>query len=250
MKRKSKNQFLEEARSVHGDKYDYSKVEYINGETKVEITCPLHGSFFQKPVIHLRGKGCQSCAVEKLKRRSTEGYNDIGCGTIEGKESPSYTHWKSMLLRCYSQKHLKRQPTYIGCSVCDDWKTHGKFKEWFDENYIEGYSLDKDIIKKGNKVYSPDTCCFVPSAINSLVIKRKKGRGDLPIGVGRANGRYRAFLHKRHLGMFDNPTDAFMAYKKAKEDEIRETALLYYQKRLITERVYNALLNHKVEITD
>lgn len=248
-RRKTREEFISDAIEVHGDKYDYSKVKYINSEAKVEIVCPIHGIFFQKPVTHLRGKGCKLCAFDKHKK-SVFGCNDIGCERVNGKESKSYIHWKSMLLRCYSKKCLKREPTYIGCSVCDEWKTHSGFKKWFDENYIEGYALDKDIIVKGNKVYSPETCCFVPLTINNLIIKRKKGRGDLPIGVGRINGRYRAFLRNKHLGMYDTPIEAFYAYKKAKENEIQSKALSYYEQGLITERVYNALMNHIVEITD
>jgi hypothetical protein len=134
--------------------------------------------------------------------------------------------------------------------VCDEWKTHSGFKQWFDENYIEGYSLDKDILVKGNKLYSPDTCCFVPVEINNLLIKRKKHRGDLPIGVGRMNGRYRAFLHKKHLGMFDTIIEAFNAYKNAKEKEIKYIASLYFNKGLISKRVFNALISRTIEITD
>ena len=249
MKRKTLFQFIKEAESIHGKKYDYSKAVYKNIVTPIIIICPIHGEFLQKPTNHLRRKGCPICGKEKLKK-ATYGYNDIGCCSINKEESQSYKHWRSMNLRCYSKKYHERYPTYIGCTVCDEWKTHSGFKKWFDRNYIKGYSLDKDILIKGNKIYSPSTCCFVPVQINNIVIKRKKGRGELPIGVGYMNGRYRSFLHKTHLGMFDSPIEAFNAYKKAKEKEINEIANDYYEKGLITKRVYNALINHKVEITD
>lgn len=62
----------------------------------------------------------------------------------------------------------KNKPTYEGCTVCDEWLYFSNFKKWFDENYIEGFQLDKDIIIRGNKVYSPQTCCFVPKEINII----------------------------------------------------------------------------------
>lgn len=61
VKRKSINVFLEEAKLVHGDIYDYSKVEYQNTNRKVKIVCNLHGSFLQTPKMHLRGRGCPKC---------------------------------------------------------------------------------------------------------------------------------------------------------------------------------------------
>ena len=58
---KTKNDFIEESKKIHGDKYDYSKVEYKNSETKVCIICPKHGEFWQIPNNHLKGKGCPDC---------------------------------------------------------------------------------------------------------------------------------------------------------------------------------------------
>ena len=61
-KRKSREQFIEDARQVHGDRYDYSQVEYIRTGTKVKILCPVHGPFCQRPSDHLKGKRCKECA--------------------------------------------------------------------------------------------------------------------------------------------------------------------------------------------
>lgn len=61
-------EFIEKARKTHGDKYDYSKVEYINNKTKVCIICPIHGEFWTTPNIHLQGRNCPLCAhPSKLK---------------------------------------------------------------------------------------------------------------------------------------------------------------------------------------
>jgi hypothetical protein len=72
-KRKKLNVFLEEAKKIHGDKYDYSKVEYINDSTKVCIICPVHGEFWQTPKQHLKGCECRKCAnaITAINRRKT-----------------------------------------------------------------------------------------------------------------------------------------------------------------------------------
>ena len=58
-------EFIKKARAVHGDKYDYSKVEYVNNLTKVCIVCPEHGYFFQNPIVHLNGHECSECGKKK-----------------------------------------------------------------------------------------------------------------------------------------------------------------------------------------
>ena len=71
----NKEEFIERAKKVHGNKYDYSKVEYINSKTKVCIICPKHGEFWMEPHAHLSGQGCKLCSREKLgkeRRKSTE----------------------------------------------------------------------------------------------------------------------------------------------------------------------------------
>lgn len=61
--------FVEEARKIHGDKYDYSKVEYINNHTKICIICPEHGEFWQVPSGHLRGRGCPKCGLKSISEK-------------------------------------------------------------------------------------------------------------------------------------------------------------------------------------
>lgn len=71
MRRLTKDEFVSKARQVHGDKYDYSKVEYVNNGTKVTIVCPIHGEFTQTPNHHLLGQGCRKCAgTEQMDSQS------------------------------------------------------------------------------------------------------------------------------------------------------------------------------------
>lgn len=267
-------QVLKEFRDVHGDRYIYTNVNdtnYSGGKSVIPVICSKHGLFTIRVKNHLQGQGCPECA--KIKRRISNtgnvrkrtklvygvGVNDYKGNTKYNHEHiPSYHTWGQMLKRCYSKEFLDRQPTYRGCSVCEEWWSFSNFKKWFDENYIEGYSLDKDILFKGNKIYSPETCCFVPNEINVLLCKSDAKRGKLPIGVYErklVNGSsYMAYLNKNgcriNLGTFYSVVEAFQAYKSAKESHIKEMATQYYNEGKITKKVYDALMKYKVEITD
>ena len=161
-----------------------------------------------------------------------------------------------MLWRCYDPKFHLKEPSYIGCTVCDDWLLFSNFKEWFDKNYIEWYQLDKDILVKGNKVYSPQTCCFVPKEINYLFVKCNGSRGQHPLGVSYHSQRNKFQVSMgisnigKHLGLFNTANEAFKAYKTAKEAYIKEVATKYYTSGKINERVYQSLMKYEVEITD
>lgn len=172
------------------------------------------------------------------------------------KDSKIYSVWYCMIDRCYNPAMHQKFPTYKDCEVCEEWLTFSNFKRWFDENYIEGYHLDKDILVKGNKIYGPDTCCFVPPKINALFISSKSKRGVLPIGVfgPSAKGKYGAQIcidgKRINLGRYDTPEEAFYAYKVAKEKHIKKVAQEYYNRGEITKRVYDAMMRWEVEITD
>ena len=119
---------------------------------------------------------------------------------------------------------------------------------------LEGWHLDKDILSKGNKLYSKDTCCFVPLEVNSLLIKRDNCRGEYPVGVDfhKATGKFRARLNingeTKYLGLFSTPEQAFQAYKLAKEAQIKVVAEKW--RHLLDERVFQALLDYEVNIDD
>lgn len=248
----TREEFIRKAKLIHGNKYDYSKVVYVNNKTKVCIICPIHGEFWQTPNSHLSGCGCNDCKSENAKRlRYGVGINDV----MGASKSPAFQIWTNMLMRCYDSATADSHPTYNNCTVCPEWHYLSNFKKWFDENYIEGYHLDKDILVKGNKVYSPETCCFIPIEINSLFTNRKRFRGKYPIGIQPKDGGYEVAMEsngerKRYIGYYRTIEEAFQAYKTEKEYRIKEVATRYYNQGLITTRVYNAMLNYKIEITD
>lgn len=249
--RKDTQKFIMEAQMIHGDRYDYSQSKYVNFKTPLKIICRKHGAFEQSPASHYRGSGCPVCGMDARKSLVCGvGVNDLygECGSVANNT------WSQMLLRCYSETTRHKFPTYVDVTVCEEWHKFSNFKKWFDENYVDGYALDKDIIIKGNKVYSPETCCFVPREINTIFTKNNSMRGDLPIGVKHNNKKFSASFGKRgrecFIGTFETPLEAFLAYKEAKEAHIKEIATEYYSGGKITKRVYDALMRWHVEITD
>ena len=249
-KKLTQDEFIARAKQVHGDKYDYSNVVYKNAFSKVKIICPEHGMFEQEANSHLRGCGCKMCKYHG-KKVYGKGIIDVSYVT---NGMLSIRTWKNMLKRCYDENVRYKFPTYKDCDVCDEWLYFSNFKRWFDENYVKGYQLDKDILVKGNKIYSPNTCCFVPQEINKLLTKGDAIRGDLPLGVGLLRGKFvaRISINKEliQIGLFDNPILAFEAYKQAKERHIKQVAQSYFDSHKISKKVYDALMSHEIEIKD
>ena len=107
---------------------------------------------------------------------------------VDGKKKtiwkcPFLVKWVSMLQRCYYKKYQEGQPTYRGCRVCDEWLTFSNFKKWMEQQEWEGRQLDKDFLVEGNKIYSPDTCMFIPQKLNNFIVTCGKIKGQYPIGV-------------------------------------------------------------------
>lgn len=182
----------------------------------------------------------------------------LGIGYIGDTEvdSASLNCWRAILHRCYSDKSLEKHPTYKDCIVCDEWLCYANFKCWYDKNYYqignERMHIDKDILVKGNKIYSPETCIFVPQSINSLFIKANKIRNGT-IGVSKRKYGYSAPTeiingYNKKFGNFNTETEAFISYKKAKENYIKKVADKYRDK--IPLKLYDAMYNYQVEITD
>lgn len=180
-----------------------------------------------------------------------------------GKTTRVYSTWNNMLERCYDEKYHKKHPTYIGCDVSEEWLCLQEYGKWFDNNYYEieneRMHLDKDILIKHNKIYSPNTCIYVPQTINSLFTKRDNARGESAIGTSLyKNGKYRVQCSlinpktgkskSKHLGYYTTQEKAFEVYKYYKEKNIKEVA--DYFKNQIPAILYDALYNYEVEITD
>lgn len=249
----STNDFVEKCKNIHNNKYDYSLVCYVNNKVKVKIICPKHGIFEQTPDMHMKGSGCPKCKTEKARKKLfNRGYYDCSTPITDKDNYNVYNIWRAMFNRCYSDSVHKKQPSYIGCSVCEEWYSFNNFKSFWNKNNPMRFCLDKDILFKGNKMYSPQTCCFVPNDINILFSKKKRTTG-LPVGVKYAKGnKFSAYINTNHkdkyLGCYSTPKEAFQAYKKAKEAWIKEVANKWKDK--LAPNVYEALMKYEVEITD
>lgn len=192
---------------------------------------------------------------------------DVGCIGVgkyksrgkNGEKTKAYLYWTDMLDRCYNPYSLNKRNDYIDVFVCEEWLCFQNFAKWFYENYYEcngeKMQLDKDILVKGNKIYSPQTCIFTPSRINMMFIKQKKHRGKCPIGVKyhKRDNKFEVNCSNKnkeyqYLGRFDNEMEAFACYKNFKEKVIKQVADEY--KDLIPKELYEALYKYEVEIND
>ena len=177
---------------------------------------------------------------------------------VNDVQTKEYGLWKSMLQRCYSDIYKKKNPTYIDCEVSDKFKSYEYFYEWCNKQIgfcVDGFEIDKDLLIKGNKVYSESTCVFLPKEINSVLTKCTASRGEYYIGVcwSKTHKDFKAQVSKNkgeseHLGYFKTELEAFKAYKVAKESFVKEQANKW--KSQIDERAYEALMSYTVEITD
>lgn len=172
-----------------------------------------------------------------------------------GKNTKAYNAWRAMIQRCYDDKYKHKNPTYINCEVCEEWHNFQNFAKWFEENYyeVEGerLDLDKDILVKGNKVYSPSTCIFVPQRIN-MFFRENNIERELPIGVTlekeAVTNPYRTSVCGVIIGWFKTPHEAFLSYKLNKELLVQSLAEEYKNK--IPNKLYEALMNYEVEEND
>lgn len=210
------------------------------------------------------------CSITNLERGgvfnpmfpSFHGKGFIGVGKYSSRNSEPFKLWGSILHRLYSEKALLKHPEYRHVKLHEDWHNFQNFAEWYYKQPFSKakdqkgrfYHLDKDILSKGVKIYSPDTCCFVPQDINALLTLRGNDRGKYPIGVTlqRRTGKFLSYMNyygkRRSLGVHSNIEDAFQAYKESKEVYIKEVAEKWKGK--ISEEAYKALMNWEIHIDD
>jgi hypothetical protein len=183
------------------------------------------------------------------------GFNDRKYSTKEnGKTIKSYRLWYAMLDRCYNPKREDLNPTYIGCTVSENFKSYSYFHSWAPLQIgfnLKDWDLDKDIILKGNQIYSEKTCTFVPRAINCFFNSSKNVRGKHPLGVifNEKRKLFEVFCsnqnHLKRLGAFKTTQEAYQVYKEYKEQLCKDLANQW--KLQIDPRVYEAMMVWTVE---
>ena len=145
--RRNKEQFIEKSKEVHGDKYDYSKIEYVNDSTKVCIICPKHGEFWQRPNDHLDGHGCIKCMGDNISKNKTKPYEDflaivakIHNGKYSYDESTYVNRQTKMKIICPKHGEFWQTPhNHLigqGCPYCKDSILEKELESILVENKI------------------------------------------------------------------------------------------------------------------
>lgn len=144
-KKLTTEEFIEKARKIHGNKYDYSKVVYVNSQTKVCIICPIHGEFWQRPNDHLNGYGCNKCGIIKTNLKNSSKLNDF-ITKVKKIHNNKYI---------YDETLLKNQKTKV-CIICPE---HGRFWQ-LPYSHLQGCGcphcndskLEREIAKMLNEI--------------------------------------------------------------------------------------------------
>lgn len=183
--------------------------------------------------------------------RTVYGVGYLGTGEYycwEGnKPTVYYTVWENMLCRCYHEKDRHLHATYEDCTTCDNWHSLQNFGQWYKYNAYDPKDggrlhIDKDILFKDNKIYSPETCIMVPQRINMLFMKKSRiTDADLPAGIRRIKSGFSAEYNTKYLGVYETLDKAIEQYEIEKRIHIKELADEY--KKVMPSEVYNALIN-------
>lgn len=215
------------------------KVKFTDGTVvKTYSSCILKGYIKNPNQPRIYGRGFMG-----------EGKYKSGSAGYLTKE---YNTWMAMMARCYDTKN--QQTSYIGCEVAPLWFNFQVFAEWANNQEgfgLEGWQLDKDLLTTGSKIYSPETCCFLPQDLNNIFRAKRTGKADttLPRGVLYREGRYIAassFKGKaKSLGSYATKEEAFSSVKIYVEDKIRFLAEKY--KSRLSRASYNKLLSFVYE---
>ena len=249
--RKPKNSYIgKKYLNNKGNEFEIINIIKINNCTKYEIK--FLDEYGYTKICDLKEIKNGNIQNPYYKNIANVGY--IGVGEYRANNSNIYSVWSKMIKRCYDTKNRDyHQYGGKGCIVCEEWHNFQNFAKWYEDNYyiIEGrnMNLDKDILIKNNKIYSPNSCIIVPNNINKLFTKNNKNRGNLPIGVTKKGDKYIAYLHSaKYSKSFDTLEEAFYSYKQIKEDYIKQIADEYKDK--IPKKLYDAMYKWEVEITD
>lgn len=239
------------------------KMKVVNYENSKNITVQFSDGYIKKSSV-------QKLLIGQIKNPYYTGVKGVGYvgegkykSKINGKMTVEYTVWFSMLKRCYDKKYQEKHRTYIGCTMAKEWHNFQNFAEWYNNEWYdigEKLDVDKDFKVKGNKIYCAENCLIIPSRINRMVRHYKVEKYKNPIGVRNSNIRFEATIGRwdngavkvKYIGAYDTPEQAFQAYKQAKEAYIQQAANEYKQKYgdKFPDKVYQALMNYRVEITD
>ena len=167
------------------------------------------------------------------------GYNGMAVG--KGIYEKSYIKWKDMMQRCHDKEvHKKYKPEYADKCVCEEWQNYANFKLWYDEHHVFGnrIDLDKDILKPGNKEYSPETCVLIEHYINTIFERHVSDNI-----YENEDGKY--FVGSNRKKVYETYDEVFEFACNKKKERIEKVA----EKNLgrIPKCAYDAMLRYDVE---
>jgi hypothetical protein len=210
---------------------DGSKLKVLQVLSGKEVLAEFQDEY--KHIISVDAHRIVNGLIKNPYYKSVYGVGFTGVGeyssSVKGKHTLAYSRWKGMLERCYSEKFKKGHPSYKDCVVAEDWHNFQNFAGWFySQRFSDVYELDKDLLFKGNKLYSANTCCFLPKEINSALV-RSICDPDNTIGIkitssGKYSAEYRDDSGKKYLGSFSTEMEAFQNYAAARKSYIKSLA--------------------------
>jgi hypothetical protein len=213
------------------------KMEIIDGGSKIGY-CTI--VLEDKHKMEVRYDHVKEGTVKNPYHKSVFGRGYIGVGKyragINGRITKSYQTWISILERIYDEKYLEKYPTYRDVTVCKEWHNFQTFAEWFYRYYPtdgDKYDIDKDLKSSRSKIYSPQTCIFIPQSLNKFMTNTKLTNTSGYIGVcwNKRDNKWVAGIgidgKRKHIGYFNDPEDASEAYKKAREIEVKRWKRYY-----------------------
>jgi len=204
----------------------YSELIVDGGSKLGYCTVHIHGVTWEVRYNHAK-----SSKIKHPMHPSVYSTGYIGIGvhtsTINNKHTVCYNTWNSMLRRCYSKLELQRFPTYNAVTVCREWHNFQVFADWFySSNYQHGWQLDKDLLSGQRKVYSPETCLFIPAELNTLLTNKQRNNTSGFTGVSYDKTKNKwitqicMYGSLYHLGYFDAPSEASLVYQEARKSYI------------------------------
>lgn len=160
--------------------------------------------------------------IKDRNKPTVYGIGVVGYGEYSSKNKICYETWKSMIERCFCPLYHRRFPTYKNTRLCNSWRELQKFGPWFDKNYIDGYELDKDLLSGSIKVYSSETCVFLPKVINTFLSRLNSYGVSAINGSAKFKVRCHEFLGKSvYLGCYDFD-EARLVYDRFKTEQINK----------------------------
>ncbi len=216
-------------------KYD---INTIHKTEKNEMFKVISKTKKDKRVIKFLDEFGYECEVsiqnfKNIKNPFTPSVCGVGYLGDSNKDNKSFTVWRSMLCRCYNEKFLNTCKTYKGTEVSEIWHSYLNFKNWFDSTYPKDLhlylELDKDLMQQGikNKVYSPNTCVWLPKNVNSFLTNKRIDNSTGYIGVSWSNTHKKFTVQinvfgenkRKSIGNFSDAEEASTTYKNARTIE-------------------------------